>query len=244
MENNIFNFSGKKILVTGASSGIGREIAVFLSSLGAQCVITGRNVEELEKTRCQINCNDVISISSELTDEYQLKELFEKSVEDGKKLDGLVYSSGVVPIIPLRVLSKEKIMQVFDINVVSFILAVQLFSKRTISEGGSVVGVSSIAAIQPEKAQSLYAATKGAMNSAVQALAIELAEKGININTVLPGVTSRTDGESVEIEMLSRKQIFGSVAPSTIASLCAFLLCENARNITGRQFFCDNGRLL
>ena len=242
--NKLFDFTGKKILVTGASSGIGREIAIYLSSLGVQCVITGRNQEELENTKKQLQNDKSIAITAELTDEAQLENLFKESVKDGKKLDGLVYSSGVVPTIPLRVLTKEKLTDIFDINIISFILAVRLYAKHSFSNAGSIIGISSIASVQAEKCQALYAATKGAMNSAVQALAIELAEKNININCVLPGVTAIKNKHSDEVDLLSQKQLFGAVDSTDIAALCAFLLSGAARHTTGRQFYCDNGRFL
>ena len=242
--NNPFDFTNKKILITGASSGIGREIAIYLSTLGAQCVITGRNQEELENTKMQLRNDKGIAISAELTDEMQLESLFLSAVEDGKKLDGLVYSAGVVPTIPLRVLNKEKILSVFDINIISFILSVRLYAKNSFSNAGSIVGISSIASVQAEKCQALYAATKGAMNSAVQSLAIELAEKNININCVLPGVTKIKNKQSDEVDFLSQKQVFGAVDSTDVAALCAFLLSNAARHTTGRQFYCDNGRFL
>lgn len=242
--NNLFDFTGKKILITGASSGIGREIAIYLSSLGAQCVITGRNQEELESTKRQLKNEKGTAIIANLTDEVQLEKLFREAVKDGKKLDGLIYSSGVIPTIPLRTLTKEKIVSVFDINIISFILAVRFFAKSTFSNSGSIIGISSIASVQPEKCQALYAATKGAMNSAVQSLAIELAEKNITINCVLPGVTGIKNTQDEELNKLSQKQLFGPVNSTEIAAMCAYLLSDSAKYITGRQFYCDNGRLI
>lgn len=234
----------KKILVTGASSGIGRQIAICLSKTGAKLVLTGRNRTELKKTQFQlITCSSTI-ISADLTNEEQLQKVFTFATEDGIKLDGMVYSSGVIPTIPLRNTSKEKLFSVFDINIISFIIACKYFCKNSVKESGSIVGISSIASVRPEKCQSLYAATKGAMNSAVQALAIELADKNITINTVLPGVTALKNHDSEEVDRLSEKQLFGAVDADDVASMCAFLLSDCAKHITGRQFYCDNGRFL
>lgn len=234
----------KKILVTGASSGIGRQIAILLSKLGAITVLTGRNESELKKTKEQLCISKSIILPADITDEEQLKRLFILATQDGIKLDGMVYSSGVVPILPLRNTTKEKLLSIFDINIISFILACKYFSKNSVKDGASIIGISSIASVQPEKCQSLYAATKGAMNSAVQALAIELAEKNININCVLPGVTAIKNKKSDMVDLLSQKQLFGAVDSTDIATLCSYLLSDAAKHTTGRYFYCDNGRFL
>lgn len=234
----------KKILITGASSGIGRQIAICLSKVGAILVLTGRNESELKKTQEQIGEENVSIVPADLTDEMQLTRVFDLSMKDGIKYSGMVYSSGIIPTIPLRNITKNKLISVFDINIISFILACKYFSKNSVKNGASIVGISSIASIQPEKCQGLYASTKGAMNSAVKALAIELADKNISINCLLPGVTAIKNQESEEVDRLSEKQLFGAVDANDIASLCTFLLSDCAKYITGRNFFCDNGRLL
>lgn len=240
-DNALYN---KKILITGASSGIGRQVAVYLSRLGAFVVLTGRNEVELNRTQDLLgNCKSII-IPADLTEENQLKDVFDTATIDGKKLDGMVYSAGLVPTIPLRNLTKSKIASTFDINVVSFILTCKYFCKKAVKSRASIIGISSIAAVQPEKCQCLYSATKGAMNSAIQALAIELAEKNITINSILPGVTSVKNQVSEDVARLSNKQLFGAVDADDIAGLCVFLLSDCADKITGRMFFCDNGRLL
>lgn len=245
------NFSGKKILVTGASSGIGKEIAFQLEQLGCKLVLVGRNEEKLQEIKKQMNKEEHQIIVVDLAVEADLSAVFKEAMSDGVKLDGLVYSAGVGPILPIKLLKRENIEKVMSVNLYAFIEMVRQFSSNKFhNENSSIVAISSIAAVQPEKCQTAYAMSKAALNTAVEALAIELASKNIRINTIMPGVVNTPmameAGNLVSggdfIESVSERQLLGVIEPKQIANICSFLLSDMAAIITGRAIYADGGR--
>ena len=252
MSNPIFGyyqFSGKKILVTGASSGIGQETAIILSKLGARIVLVARDITRLEATLTKMDGSGHKVISLDIANEEDLTSLFEEAIEDGEKLNGLVHCAGMSQVLPVRMLTKERLINEMSVNYFSYIELIRQFSKKRFSDGGSIVGISSIAADRPAKGQTNYAASKDAMNVATQALAIELVEKGIRVNTVLPGMvtTEMAKGVSdlgVSLEKIEKQQLLGACAVDDIVNTIVFLLSDLSSKITGRKFFVDGGRLL
>lgn len=239
---NFFDLSNRKILVTGASSGIGRAISIYLSELGARIVLTGRNSDRLQETLSRMKGNKHLVISYDLGNEGDFTELFDHAVADGVKLNGMVYSAGVIPMLPLQSMRREKVSAVMRINFTSFLECVRLYAKNKYANTGSIVGISSIAAIQPEPGQTLYAASKAAMNAAVLALAPELAGKQIRINTIMPGMTEPECGFCEKDQILIQKQRLGAVGREDIAGLCVYLLSDRSRAVSGRPFYLDGGR--
>ena len=243
------NFNNKKILVTGASSGIGKQTAIVLSNLGARLVLVARDITRLEATLNRMNGDGHKVISLDIANEEDLTSLFKEAIEDGKKLNGLVHCAGMSQVLPVSMLTKERLVKEMAINYFSYIELIRQFSKKKFSEGGSIVGISSIAADRPAKCQTNYAASKDAMNVATQALAIELAEKRIRINTVLPGMvmTEMATGISnlgVSLEMIEEQQLLGACTTDDIVNTIVFLLSDLSCKITGRKIFVDAGRLL
>lgn len=245
------DFSGKKILITGASSGIGKEIAFQLGKLGCKLILVGRNEEKLQEVTKQIGTEDIQVIVADLAVETDLGNVFKEAVADGAKLDGLVYSAGVGPIFPVKLLKRENIEKVMTVNLYAFIEMVRQFSNNKFhNENSSIVAISSIAAVQPEKCQTVYAMSKAALNTAVEALAIELAAKKIRINSIMPGVVNtpmameagRLVAGDDFIQAVSERQLLGVIEPVQIANICNFLLSDNAAVITGRAIHADGGR--
>lgn len=245
---NPLNMDEKKILVTGASSGIGRATAVYLSKLNAKLVLLGRSKERLIETSEMLKGQGHKWFTIDLNETALLNNLFQKIVDDGVKLSGLVHSAGVAQVVPVNALSRDIMRREMDINYFSFIELVKLFSKKKYSDGGSIVGISSIAAVQAEKAQTNYSASKAAMNAAIQALAHELASKGIRINSILPGaiqtnMVNEADNKGLNVKSIVQRQILGIGEAEDVAAVCAFLLSNMSRMMTGRQVYIDCGRL-
>lgn len=245
------NFEGKKIIVAGASSGIGKEIAVQLDKRKCKLILIGQSLEKLNNLKAQLNDKTHIFIDMDLTKENDMSELFKRITADGVKLDGLVYSAGIGPIYPIKLLKRENIQKVMEVNVYAFVEMVRQFSNNKFHNGGgSIVAISSIAAVQPEKCQTAYAMSKAAMNTAVEALAIELASKKIRINSVMPGITNTPmaveAGRMVPgndfIQSVSQRQLLGVIEPENIADIVLFLLSELSSVITGRAIYADGGR--
>lgn len=241
------NDMGKKILVTGASSGIGRCLAKLLAENGDSVVLVARNSEELEKTRGMMkNPERHICISADITDASCYAGLFDRAVSDGKKLGGLVHSAGISKVTPLRGMSPDKISEIFNINFNAFLILVSYYAKNKYSDGGSIVGISSANAHYPQKCMSVYAASKAALEAAVRTMAIELNDKHIRINAVIPGavnteMTSVIDKDA--LDAIYAKQLLGCGEPIQIAKVIRFLLEDDSSFITGRALYADGGLL-
>lgn len=246
---NLYDFTGKKYVVTGASSGIGRSTAILLSQQGGQVVLIARDKERLEETRLAMEGDNHLIISADLGEMEDMTELFDAAVADGKKLDGLVHCAGISSLLPLSALKRNKIEECMKINFYAFLELTRLFAKKKYGNKGSIVAVSSIAACQPDKCQTLYSASKAALNSAIQSLAIELADKGIRVNSIMPGVVNTKmiqngdDFLDEKLKEVMEKQLLGIIEPEEIAEAILFLLSEASGMITGRALYADGGLL-
>lgn len=244
---NPLDLSNRKILVTGASSGIGRATAIYLSKLGARLVITGRNQQRLNDTMQQLSGSGHLQIIADLSELEDMCSIFDQATKDGVKLNGLVHCAGIANVVPLNGLTRMKMYEEMNINYFTFIELVRQYVKRKYSDAGSIVGISSIAADRAEQCQTNYAASKAAMDIAVQSLSIELAKKGIRINTVLPGViltemVERAEDVGIDLNEINKVQLLGMGGADDVAGACAFLISDMSRLITGRRLFVDGGR--
>lgn len=245
------SFKDCRILITGAASGIGRATAMFLAGNGAEIVAVDLDKERMSSLVDSFNVHKypIIPIVQDLRQE-SLELLFDKAVNDAVKLDGMVHCAGIAGVIPLKGLSRGRLHEVMDINFYSFIELVRQYSKKKYSNGGSIVGISSLAAIQPRPYETAYIASKAAMNAAIPCLASELKNRGIRINGIMPGVVdtgminlSGTDGKEDFIRKLADKAILGVSKPEDIVDVIVFLLSDYSRVITGRVIPADGGMI-
>ena len=243
---NLFTLKGKKILVTGASSGIGKSIAVESSRQGAQLVIVARNAEKLELTKELLDKNNEnhFVYSCDLTSTASL-DLLVASLEP---LDGLVLNAGAVKLAPISFINDDMVDELFEINVKSSIRLVQrLVKAKKINKGASVVFVSSISTQKATLGNTVYNATKGAVNSLVKSLAYEMANKQIRANAILPGFipTEILKENAISEEDLTKHQKnyplgrFGT--PEDVAYLVIYLLSNQSNWMTGSLINLDGG---
>ena len=239
---NFFDFTGKKYLVTGASSGIGRSTAINLSRQGASVVLVARDEARLNETLQQMDGRGHTIVSLDLARKEDLTELFTTAMNDGVKLDGLVHCAGIATILPLALLERANMRECMDVNFYSFIELVRQASKKKFrAEMMNIVAISSIAALYPKKCQTIYAASKAALNAVVQTLALELANKHIRINCICPGAVD-TKVQSYVTEL--NPQMLGTLKPEQIACSVMYLLSEASSSMTGRCLFADGGMVI
>lgn len=252
MENfNPLDLSGRTILVTGASSGIGRASAIYLSKLGTKIVCVARNKERLQQTIAMLDGEGHIMISADLSDLSNIETIFQQAVSVVGKLNGLVHCAGIPYVMPLNVLNPQHMDEVMRSNFLPFVELVRLYGKKKYATGGSIVTISSILIERPRASETGYIAAKGAMSAAVGSLACDLAPKGIRVNGIICGnvltdMVKNTVAEldnDVQLQKNVDKALLGMAEPEAIAGVVAFLISDMSRFITGRNIYADGGLL-
>ena len=182
---NLLSLQGKRILVTGASSGMGKVFAQLIAEQGGQVVLLARNAERLQQTYDSLAGEGHQICVCDLTDEDQLKE----TVASLSALDGIVLCAGINEFVPVKFVKQEKIEKMFQTNYFSQLILVQmLLKKKLVNKGASIIFISSVSSVLGVQGTLLYASSKGAINSAVRVLASELAAQNIRVNAILPGI--------------------------------------------------------
>lgn len=243
---NPFSLEGKTILVTGASSGIGRACAIECSKQGARCVISARNEERLQETFSDLEGQNHEAFIADLCEEESLLRLLDQL----PALDGLVLCQGIVKTVPVKHINEDEIQDIFNTNILSDIrLCSALLKKKKIRSGASVVMISSVSTFSVKVGNSLYSATKGAMNSFAKAMALELAPKKIRVNCIQPGFvrTNILENHGLADDALkwyAERHPLGLGTPTDVANACIYLLSDAARWVTGSIFTIDGGNTL
>jgi len=252
MEFNPFSLKNKTILITGASSGIGRETAIVFSKLGAKTILLSRDKKRLEETKDSLINSEVhLIIPIDLSDYDQIESNIQKLKKEVNKLDGIVHCAGISSTIPLRSINEKKLQDHFDINVNASIILTKFLLSRKISlvnEGASIVFISSVMANVGEVGKTVYAMTKGALIAGVKSLAIELALKHIRVNAISPGVVvtplSSASFYSQNQERLNKVRSLhplGLGKPEDVANACAYLISDASGWVTGTNLIVDGG---
>lgn len=245
---NPYSLEGKTILITGASSGIGKATAIECSRLGAKCVITGRNVDRLNDTFFQLEGEGHQQIIADLA----IQEGIDAIVEAAPVLDGLVANAGYTHTSPISFIKEEPLKGVLQVNTISSILLLKsLLKKKKLIKGSSVVYTCSLAGLgRVSVGNSMYAASKGAIHAFAKAAANELAEKMIRVNTVCPAMvdTGILDAGIITQEQLEANKLqyplkrYGR--PEEIAWAIIYLLSNAAEWVTGIDIIIDGGKSL
>ena len=242
---NPFSLTGKTILVTGASSGIGQATAIECSKLGAKVVITGRNVERLQATFDQLEGDGHQQIIAELTNDEDVKKL----VESCPELNGLVLCAGKGILLPLQFCDEEKFCDVFQTNFFSPVELLRLLTKKKkIAKSGAVVFVSSIGGNDVfATGNAVYGTSKAAINSVMRFYANELSGRKIRVNSVNPGrvntklIKSGKMSEEQELADIQKYPLKRYGEPIEIAHGIIYLLSDAASWVTGHSLVIDGG---
>ncbi len=244
------SLAGKRIVVTGASSGIGRATVVLCANLGARMVLIGRDNERLQNIIAGLSGEGHISLFQDFSQEKDYGDLFDQMLVNGEKLDGMVHCAGIPYIMPLKSLTRERLHSIMNVNFYSFVELSRQFTKRKYSNDcASIVGISAALVNHPRAYELGYIASKAAIEAATKVIALECGSRGIRANSVSPG--------SVKTEMIERvikeqhneaqmqvavdRAIFGWLQPEEIAKVCAFLLSNDSSAITAKVIEVDGG---
>ncbi len=241
---NPFTLEGKTILVTGASSGIGRGIAIACSKMGATVIINGRNEQRLAETMTEMQGEENISLAADLSDSNSLTEMVSRL----PKLDGIVHCAGIGQRVLCKQLQEADLDTMMDVNFKApVMLQTEILKQKKINKGASIVFIASIASDSPSIGNAIYSASKGAIISYANCLALELAPRKIRVNCILPAMIwtdlilkgGITEEELKEDEKKYPLKRYGK--PEDIANLSIYLLSNAAAWMTGSSIKITGG---
>ena len=233
---NPFTLKGKTILVTGASSGIGRGIAIACSKMGASVIINGRNEQRLAETLREMRGEENLSLIADLSQTDAVAIM----VRQLPKLDGVVHCAGIGQRILCKQLQESDLDNMMDVNFKAPVMfQTELLRQKKINKGASIVFIASIAYDSPTIGNAMYCASKGAVISYANCLALELAPRLIRVNCILPAMIwtdliykgGITEEELKEDEKKYPLKRYGK--PEDVANLSVYLLSDASAWMTG-----------
>lgn len=244
---DLMNMKGKQILITGASSGIGRTAAKYFDSLGAELILVARREEELKALSNQM-LNPCRYISYDLDDLENIESVFSQIKEWDIKLDAMLYCAGICNTQLIKDVEYDELQKTFHVNTMAFYLMAKYFSMVKYSNKESaIVAISSISSKENEAGMSLYSMTKAAMNTAVEVMAKEFIKRKIRVNAVLPAqVMSKMgrdedDWTEEELQEVASYQPYGAIPIEQVINCANFLLSDAAKYITGETVVISGG---
>lgn len=237
----------KTILITGASSGIGKATALLCHKFGANIILTARRESELKNI-----CNQLKNNSSYVVADLTSDEDIGKLVTVIPNLDGVVHCAGIVKPVPIKFIKKKHLGEMFDINFSSAVLlSSSLLSQKKINSNSSVVFVSSVSVNHPYTGGALYVSSKAAIEAFNKAFALEVAPKKIRSNVVAPALVKTEIWNHItesftedDIQKIENQYPLGLGEPEDVANTILFLLSDASKWITGTTITMDGGLLL
>lgn len=246
---NPLDMTGRTVLVTGASSGLGRGTCLLLSQLGAKVILVARSEDGLNQTLSQMEGTGHRVAPFDVAQVEAIPEWMKSLAAETGPLSGLVHSAGIHTTHPLRVLQPSKIDEVMRINFTAAVALTKGLRQRGVkAERASVVYISSVMGLVGQRGVTAYCASKGALIAAAKPLALELADENIRVNCIAPGHV-RTGLAMKSESLLSDEQIriiedmhpLGIGEEIDVANAVAYLLAETGRWITGQTLVVDGG---
>lgn len=241
------DMSNKRYLIVGASSGIGRAVAIAISQYNGQVVLTGRSEENLLKTQKMMDGINHIVMPYDITNIDGIKGFVKQCMERvGGKFDGLIFTAGVARLKPIRAENIDELRKFYELSYLSYEALLKEFSsKRVLNDYGSIVAISSRAALFPEKGYLGYATAKAALNTASLIAARELADRGVRVNTICPEMVktpmTRLFFDTVSKEQLNKFYPLGYLEPEDVANTVVFFLSDMSKKITGQSIWLSAG---
>ena len=244
-----FDFSGKRFVIVGASSGMGRQTTVEICIGGGTALTIARNEERLNTLKSQFQEN-IITKSVDVRDKDALEKAISEYVETRGKINGSVYTAGVSKTTVLRSFSEEDAKAVMDTNYWGWVNLMSVLSKKKyVEDGSSHVVISSVAAHTGEAGSFAYDASKAALITSVKAFAKELSKRKYRVNSISPGFVSTAFSEGYFenrgfSEKTIEKHLLGLGSAEDVSGMILFLLSDRAHWITGSDFVIDGGYLV
>lgn len=240
---NPFALDGHTVLVTGASSGIGRQIAISCAAMGARIVAAGRNEQRIQETLDALSGSGHTGVSAELTREQDVDRL----VEQAGMLNGVVHCAGISRLAPLRMATQQHLSEVWKTNYEAPVLLTQrLLAKNRVAADGSILFMSSIAAFIGVAGVGVYSGSKAALIATMRCLAMEVVKRRIRVNCLAPALVESPLLEATEkmvlsIETTKADYPLGFGKPEDVANAAVFFLSGASRWITGTTLVMDGG---
>jgi len=248
---NPFSLEGKTVLVTGASSGIGRGIAVECSKMGAKLVLNGRNAERLQETLDMMDGDGHQIVPADISKQEGIDRL----ISELPSLDGCVLCAGIPQVCPVKYFKRADLEEIFSVNAFApMMITSSLVKTKKIHKGSSVVLVESVSGVVVgTKGDVSYNASKAALNGFLKGAALELAGQGVRINAINPGLvptnilnlTNQVFAESHHTDiMMDSYPLKRYGTPEDIAYGAIYLLSDASSWVTGTNLVIDGGYLL
>jgi NAD(P)-dependent dehydrogenase (short-subunit alcohol dehydrogenase family) len=244
---NPFTLKNKAILITGASSGIGKEVAIFAANMGADVILSGRNSVRLQEVALLINKQSTLVVCGDITAETTLQSI----VETIPKLDGIVHAAGIMGLLPFKFISASNLNEMMNVNFTApTLLSLKIVKKKKINNNASIVYITSInGSLVGSKANSMYAASKGAISGMVKGMALDLAKAKIRVNEIAPGMIETSGANEIEnivskdaiIEDKKKYPLGTYGQPEDVALACVYLLSNASKWVTGSKIVVDGG---
>jgi len=242
------NFKNKKVLITGASGGIGKTLVEKFINNGAKLIITSSNQDKLDILKSHYGNNHLYYLL-DLSDTNKLADNVKKIREENRDIDILINNAGVAKDNLLIRMSKEQWQDVIDINLTSnFYIIKSILPDMIKSRKGKILGITSVVAFSGNPGQTNYTASKGGMISMYKSLAIEVAQRNINVNLIAPGFIESPMTEALNVDQ--KNSIMDKIPmkkfglPEDVANLALFLTSDYSSYITGQSFHVNGGMLM
>jgi NAD(P)-dependent dehydrogenase (short-subunit alcohol dehydrogenase family) len=241
----LFSLEGKTILVTGASSGLGQQIAISCSHRGARVVLTGRDMSKLEQTRERMRADDHLLVPADLTSAADRDALAQAS----PAIDGLVHCAGQQMLCPIHQLSEGLMTEMYNVNFLAPVMLTQrLFAAKRIAQQASIIFLLSTSAHIGTRGVGPYSAMKSGMLGIIRCLAIEQGKRKIRVNGISPSaVPTPMWGNPDDNAMLDAQRArhpLGLGTPEDVANGAIYLLSDASRWVTGTTLVMDGGAVI
>lgn len=248
---NPMDMTGRTVLVTGASSGIGQSLAILLSRVGARVVISGRDHDRLNHTLQLMSGSGHLGSVFDLAQPENISDWLQAICSDIGPLAGVAHCAGMIGTRPLKAVSLEFIQHVIQVNLVSCMMMAQAFRLKTCHQpNSSLVFIASTAALKSAPGNSIYAASKGGIIALTKSLGLELLRDGMRVNCVAPAMVDTPMSEhfkntvtDTNFQKVIDMHPLGLGHPDDVAGAIVYLLADTGRWITGSTLCVDGGFL-